>query len=107
MNYSSKRSLSWLLCTGCAVTVILSGCNRAASKEQKALRAELREALRERSYGKAAELARRILKLNPQDNGSWDRLVQAQFGLSDSAGVKQTLDGWRSTVSKPSAKLDE
>src|SRR5438477_2864400 len=107
MNYSSKRSLSWLLCTGCAVTVILSGCSRAASKEQKALRAELREALREHSYSKAAKLARRLLKLNPQDNGSWDRLVQSQFGLRDAAGVKQALDEWRRALSKPSANLDE
>src|ERR1700730_4367291 len=92
MNFSSKRILSRLLCIVCAVAATLSGCNRAASKEQKALRAELREALREHSYGRAAELARRMLKLNPRDNGSWDRLVQAQFGLRDPTGVKQALD---------------
>jgi tetratricopeptide (TPR) repeat protein len=84
-----------------------SGCNRAASREEKALRAELRKALHEQAYEKAAELARRHLKLRPQDNGSWDRLVQAQFGLRDRAGVKQTLEEWRRTVSKSSSKLDE
>lgn len=90
------------------ITILFAfpACNRA-SKEKKALRAELGKALHERSYGKAEELARRLLKLNPQDNGSWDRLVQAQFGLSDAAGVKQTLEEWRRTVSQPSAKLDE
>jgi tetratricopeptide (TPR) repeat protein len=108
MNFSSKRSLSWLLFVWCAfVTLTVSGCNRSASKEQKALRSELREMLREHSYGKAAEVARRLLKLNPQDNGSWDRLVQAQFGLRDPAGVKQALDEWRHTVSKPLPNLDE
>jgi tetratricopeptide (TPR) repeat protein len=107
MNSSSKRILSWLPFICCAVAVTLSGCDHAASKEQKVLRAELREALREHSYGKATELARRILKLNPQDNGSWDRLVRAQFGLRDPAGVKQALDDWRRTVKKPSPKLDE
>jgi tetratricopeptide (TPR) repeat protein len=47
------------------------------------------------------------LKLKPQDNGTWDRLVRAQFGLHDLAGVKQTLEEWRHTVRKPSPNLDE
>jgi tetratricopeptide (TPR) repeat protein len=108
MNFSSQRILPGLLFIGCAAAILtMSGCGRAASKEKKALRAELSVALREHSYGKAAELARRILKLNPQDNGSWDRLVQAQFGLRDPAGVDQALEEWRRTVSQPSPKLDE
>lgn len=92
-----------------ALTSLLpfSGCDRGASREQKALRDELNQALREHSYGKAAELGRRLLKLNSQDNGSWDRLVQAQFGLRDPAGVSQALEDWRRTVSKPSPKLEE
>lgn len=91
---------------GAVVVLTVSGCNRAA-KEKKALRTELREALREHSYGKATELAGRLLKLNRQDNGSWDRLIQAQFGSRDRAGVKQTLEEWRRTMNKPSPKLDE
>jgi len=83
-----------------------SGCNRAA-KEEKALRADLRQALHEHAYEKAAELARRHLKLRPQDNGTWDRLVRAQFGRRDPAGVKQALEDWRRTVSKPSLNLEE
>ena len=83
-----------------------SGCDRA-SREQKALRAELNQAFREHAYEKAAGLARRLVKLNPQDNGSWDRLVQTQFGLRDAAGVKQTLEEWQRVVTKPSSKLDE
>ena len=84
-----------------------SGCNRPSSRERKALRAELNEALRQHSYGKATELARRLVKLNPQDNGTWDRLVQAQFGLGDPASTRQALEDWRRTVSKPSPKLEE
>ena len=90
-----------------ATLLAFSGCDRASSREQKALRIALNEALREQSYGKAAELSRRLVKLNPQDNGSWDRLVQAQFGLRDIAGAKQTLEEWRRTVTKPSPKLEE
>ena len=108
MNFSSKHIFARLLFVWCAVAMLtVSGCHRAASKERKALRADLREALHEHSYGKAAELAERLLKLNRLDNGSWDRLVQAQFGLRDLAGVQQTLEEWRRTVSKSSPKLDE
>ena len=85
----------------------LPACDRAASREEKALQAELRQALHENAYDKAAELARRHLKSKPQDNGSWDRLVQAQFGQRDFAGVKQTLDEWRRTVKDPPPKVDE
>ncbi|MEY2493832.1 MAG: Tetratricopeptide repeat [Verrucomicrobiota bacterium] len=85
----------------------LTACNRAASKEEKALRAELREALRGRSYEKAAALAQRVLKMKPQDEGTRDRLVQAQFGLRDFAAVKQSLEEWRHVVKKPSPNLEE
>ena len=85
----------------------LPACHRAASKEEKALRAELRKALDEQGYDRAADLARRHLKLKPQDNGTWDRLVRAQFGRHDLASVKQTLEEWRHTVPKPSPNLDE
>ncbi|MEY2496671.1 MAG: hypothetical protein QOD12_227 [Verrucomicrobiota bacterium] len=84
----------------------LTGCHRA-SKEEKALRAELRQALHEHSYDKAGELARRLLKLEPQDNGTWDRLIQAEFGKRDLASAKQTLDEWQRVVKKPSSNLDE
>ena len=90
-----------------AVVVGLPGCRRAGSKEERALRAELNKALAEKSYGHAVELARRHLKLRPQDNGTWDRLVRAQFGLNDLPAVSQSLDDWRNSVSQPSPKLDE
>ena len=93
-----------------AVVVALLGlpaCNRAASREEKALRAELRQALHDQAYEKAAKLARRHLELRPQDNGTWDRLVQAHLGLRDLAGVEQTLEQWRRTVPTPSINLEE
>jgi tetratricopeptide (TPR) repeat protein len=106
MNFSSKHIPSKLLFLCCVAGITLGACDRGA-REQKAVRAELHEALRNHSYGKAAELARRLVKLNPQDNGSWDRLVRTQFGLRDPAGVKQALDEWQRAVPKPSPKLDE
>src|SRR6476469_5619627 len=87
--------------------IALPGCHRAGSKEEKALRAQLRKALDEQNYERAVELARRHLKLKPQDNGTWDRLVRAQFGLHDLAGVSQTLDDWRNAVPEPTLSLDE
>jgi tetratricopeptide (TPR) repeat protein len=87
--------------------LVLPACHRAASKEEKALRTELRKALEEQSYERAVELARRHLKLRPHDNGTWDRLVRAQFGLHDLAGVSQSLDDWRNAVPEPSSSLDE
>ncbi|HEX4639905.1 MAG TPA: hypothetical protein VH252_00875 [Chthoniobacterales bacterium] len=85
----------------------LPACHRAASKEEKALRAELRKALEEQNYGHAVELARRHLRLRPRDNGTWDRLVRAQFGLRDFEGVSQSLDDWRNTVPEPALNHGE
>jgi tetratricopeptide (TPR) repeat protein len=87
--------------------VIFTGCDRGAQKEEKALRTELRKALAEQHYGRAVELARRHLKLRPQDNGTWDRLVRAQFALNDLAAVIQSLDDWRNAVPQPPLNLDE
>jgi tetratricopeptide (TPR) repeat protein len=99
------RAVAMLLMA--AALLALPSCHRAASKEEKALRAELHKALEEQAYERAVDLARRHLKLKPHDNGTWDRLVRAQFGLQDLAGAKQTLDDWRRTVPKPSLNLDE
>ena len=96
-----------ILAAALGAIVALPGCHRAASKEEKALRAELRKALDEQNYERAVELARRHLKLRPRDNGTWDRLIRAQFGLRDLAAVSQSLDDWRNAVAEPTLKLDE
>src|SRR3954467_6514060 len=85
------------------IILALPACHRPGSKEEKALRAELRKALDEQSYERAIELAGRHLKLRPGDNGTWDRLVRAQFGMHDLAAVKQSLDDWRNAVRRPSS----
>ena len=89
------------------ILILTTGCTRKIAQEKKQLRVELGEALQKQSYDRAAKLAQQLLKLNQQDNGSWDRLVRAQFGLRDLTGVKQTLEQWRRAVSKASTKLDE
>src|SRR4051812_7177800 len=89
------------------IILALPACHRAGSKEEKALRAELRKALDEQKYERAVELARRHLKLRPQDNGTWDRLVRAQFGLRDPPAVSQSLGDWRNAVPEPTLSLDE
>lgn len=84
-----------------------TGCNRPLSREDKMLRAELRQALREKSYEKATALARRVIEKAPEENGAWARLAQAQMGSRDYASLQQTLGAWRRTVPRPSGKLDE
>ena len=82
-------------------------CRRGISPEQKALRAELKQAMRENSFEKATEIARRILKETPRDNGTWARLVEAQLVRPDLPGANQALAEWRSTVRKNSPKRSE
>ena len=107
MRFSPQIQL--FVSLGCCAIVSASttGCDSGEAKKQKALRSEVNKALRDRSYGKAAQLGERLVKLDVQDNGSWDRLVQAQFGLSDPEAVKQTLEEWRKAAKKTSPKIDE
>lgn len=98
------RLTSCLLCA--LVVAVTAGCDHR-SKEEKALRVELREALRAQSYEKAVELSRRVLRTSPHDEGIWDRLVTSQFALRDLVGVKTTLRDWRIAATKPSARLSE
>ena len=92
---------------GAVLLLLLAGCRRGAAKEEIALRAELRKALRNHSYEEAAALAHRAVELNPQENGNWDRLVQAEFGRRDFVKVRQTLDEWSRTIKNPSRNLIE
>lgn len=86
---------------------LATGCSRGPSAEEKALRAELRKALRDRRYEKAVTLAHQLVASAPQDNGAWERLVRAEIGKGDIAQAKKTLEEWRSAVRNPSVKLDE
>jgi tetratricopeptide (TPR) repeat protein len=88
-------------------TLFFSSCHRGKSPEEKQLRRDLHHALTEHSYREAEILARRLLQFVPNDNGAWDRLVQAQCGQGNYKGAKQTFTDWRATVRRPSSKLDE
>lgn len=108
MSFFGKQQRRAAAALFCAVAICAqTSCERAASREQKALRAELRRALSEHSYDTAIQSARRLLKSKPQDNGTWDCLVQAQFGQRDLPAVKLTLADWRGAVRHPSPNLDE
>ena len=63
--------------------------------------------MRENSFEKATEIARRILKETPRDNGTWARLVEAQLVGHDLPGANQALAEWRSAVRKNSPKRSE
>ncbi len=102
MNFSRALLLPALL-----VVLGTAGCRRTIGPEEKAARQEVREALQERAFERAVPLARRVLQFAPNDNGAWARLAQAQFGIRDLKGLRQTLADWRGAVRKTSAKFDE
>lgn len=89
------------------VLVLAPACTSKKTQEERALRAELRQALRERAYAKALPLAHTVVGFAPRENGSWERLVRAQLGTGDLEGAKQSLEEWRGTVTKRSPKWDE
>ncbi len=102
MNFSRAAFLVVLL-----LLLGTSGCRRTISPEEKTARQEVRAALQERAFARAVPLARRVLQFAPNDNGAWARLAQAQFGMRDLKGLRQTLGDWRGAVRKTSAKFDE
>ncbi len=102
MNFSRAVLLLVL-----ALLLGAAGCRRTITPEEKSARAEVRAALEERAFARAVPLARRVLQFAPNDNGAWARLAQAQFGLRDLKGLRQTLADWRGAVRKTSAKFDE
>jgi tetratricopeptide (TPR) repeat protein len=95
-----------LLAIGTLAAMILCApaCRQAISREQKELRAGLKQAMQEKSYAKATSLAHQILKETPRNNGAWERLVKAQLALGDLAGANQTLAEWRRVVRRDSPK---
>ncbi|MGH8163871.1 MAG: tetratricopeptide repeat protein, partial [Rhodanobacteraceae bacterium] len=103
MNFSRFRPL-FFLCLG---ALFLSSCHRTISPDERTARAKLRRALRERSFAAAIPLARDVLRAAPKDNGAWARLAEAEVGLADWTGLRQTLAHWPRAVSRTSAKFDE
>jgi len=103
MNFSRLSPIALVL----VLVLGLGGCQRRTSDEEKKARGETRRALQDRSYATAIPLARRVLHFAPNDNGAWARLAQAQAGLRDRTGLRQTLTDWRAAVKQTSGKYDE
>jgi tetratricopeptide (TPR) repeat protein len=104
LRCASRLSLLLLLV---ALLLVAPGCRRSLSPEEKATRAELRQALREHSYEKAEKLARQVVAQRPRENGAWERLVRAQLGTNDLEAARESLLLWRKAVRRLSPKHDE
>lgn len=93
----------------CVLLVLALGCGCTSKKtrDQAAIRAELAQAMRERSYERAAQLAHTVVGFAPQKNGSWEHLVRAQLRLGDLDGARQSLEEWRGVIRQRPAKWDE
>jgi tetratricopeptide (TPR) repeat protein len=100
MNFSRGLALIVLL-------VLMTGCARRISDEERAARTEVRRELRAHNFAKAIMPARRVLQFAPEDNGAWARLAQAQFGLRDLDALQRTLTEWQAAVKQTSPKYDE
>jgi tetratricopeptide (TPR) repeat protein len=104
VSFSIRFILS--LCLG-ATLVANTGCRDRRSRQEKEARHKLQRALRNNSYAEAEQLALRVLQFDPENNGAWDRLVQAQCKRRHFGAAKRTLAAWAKAVSNPPPKLDE
>ncbi|MEP6955381.1 MAG: hypothetical protein ABI883_01035 [Chthoniobacterales bacterium] len=97
--------------SACALALVAllgaSSCRRPLSADEKATRAELRQALHDQAHPRAIALATRIAAAHSQENGAWARLVRAQLGAGDLPAAKQTIEKWRSVIRQASPKRDE
>ena len=87
--------------------LVVAGCQPENVRQEKKLRRELVFELRNHSYATAAPIARQLLQRRPRDERLWRQLVQAQLGLHDLDGAKQSLQRWRSAIRSPSVRADE
>ncbi|MDQ2823995.1 MAG: hypothetical protein M3R29_00905 [Verrucomicrobiota bacterium] len=90
-----------------AFSLALAGCEPQNVREEKALRRQLAYELRHHAYQSAVPLARQLVQRQPQDNSAWKRLVQAQVGLHDFDGAKQSLADWRNAVQPSPHRAEE
>lgn len=88
-------------------TFFLLSCQPKSVREEKALRTQLAHEMRHHAYESAVPIARRLIRIAPQDQKIWKRLVQAQVALHDVDGARVTLSDWRATVRPVSARIDE
>jgi tetratricopeptide (TPR) repeat protein len=63
--------------------------------------------MRNHSYVTAVPIARQLLQRKPQNERIWKQLVQAQVGLHDMDGARESLQRWGGTIAKPSIRAEE
>lgn len=108
MTFPRGRVLRpFVLISAIAFGIGNSGCHRGLSPEEKATRAELRQALANGSFAQAEQLARAVLEKSPHENGAWERLLHAQLGQHHFDEAQKSLSEWQHAVHKPSAKFAE
>jgi tetratricopeptide (TPR) repeat protein len=105
MSFSLIRKID--ICILAGVIALLSACEPQAVREEKALRRQLAHEMRNHSYESAVPLARQIIQRHPDDAHARKRLVQAQLGLHDFEGARQSLNDWRTVTQAASPKIDE
>lgn len=101
---SSKR---FHTCRWLALGLVLGACQPESVRQEKELRRQLVHELRHHSYAAATPIARQLLQRKPRDERLWKQLLQAELGLHDLDGAKQSLQRWRTTISPPSPRAEE
>jgi tetratricopeptide (TPR) repeat protein len=96
-----------ILLTLALTTLALPACQRAGTREVKALSAELDRARRHRDFGNAESVARQILKRAPHHDGAWAALVDARLQMNDVSGAEKILNEWRAGGRQPGTQLEE
>jgi tetratricopeptide (TPR) repeat protein len=102
LRFEGRACVLWLL--GLA---LLASCQPQSVREEKALRRQLSHEMHHHSYASAIPLARKLLRMAPQDEKIWALLVQAQIGLHDFDAARVSLGDWRVAIRTPSGKPDE
>jgi tetratricopeptide (TPR) repeat protein len=95
--------LAGLICFG----LLGASCQPESVRQEKALRRQLAHELHNHSYATATPIARQLLQRKPHDEKLWRQLLQAQIGLHDLDGAKESLQRWSSTIASPSIRVDE
>ncbi|PYI89293.1 MAG: hypothetical protein DMF03_08115 [Verrucomicrobia bacterium] len=96
-----------ILLTLALTTLALPACERADTREVKALSAELDRARRHRDFGNAESMARQILKRAPHHDGAWATLVEVRLQMNDVSGAEKVLNEWRAGARQPGTQLEE
>jgi len=78
--------------------LLTTACQPESVRQEKALRRQLIHEMRNHSYVAAAPIARQLLQRKPHDERLWKQLMQAQMGLHDLDGAKDTLQRWRTEI---------